>query len=148
MPGWENIIARIAEHRPSSINFIHPAHFKRISDFILARENDLISKGNDTFLDFSIPLNETPIMIRKYKNKLLELIHPSSNVFLSIGGSFHYQTEYYKDFMYKLNLLYMFWSNDIPLKLKYEEPTLGCYNPIVNLSKHTAIWSRSPLHNT
>ena len=48
--------------------------------------------------------------MRKYKNKLLELIAPSSSVYLSIGGSFHYQLEYYKDYIYKLNLLYHFWA--------------------------------------
>lgn len=146
LPGWQHIIEDIAEHKPSSINFIHAAHFRTISDFINAREMDIIAKGNDVFLDFNIPLKETPVMMRKYKNKLLELIRPSSQVYLSIGGSFHYQTEYYKDYMYKLNLLYMFWSHDIPMKFKYEEPTLGCFDPIKDLSLHTAVWSRSPLH--
>ena len=147
-PGWEEIIDDIAEHKPSSINFIHPAHFRRINDFLTARNKDIIAKGNDAYLDLNIPLQDTPILMKKYKNKILEVLRPSSQVFLSIGGSFQYRTEYYKDYVYKLNLLYMFWSHDIPLKLKYEEPTLGCYNPIADLSKHTAVWSRSPLKET
>ena len=44
--------------------------------------------------------------------------------------------------IYKLNLLYTFWSCNIPLKIKYEEPTLGCYNPFTDLSKLIATWTQ------
>ena len=35
-----------------------------------------------------------------------------------------------------------------PIKLKYEQPTLGCYDPLSDLSQLIATWSRSPLHET
>lgn len=143
--GWRPIIDKIMERRPSSINFIHPAHYRKISDFLDVRENSLIARGNDAYLDLNIPLKETPILMKHYKNRLLAVIAPSAQVYLSIGGSFHYRTEYFKDLIYKLNLLYVFWSQGIPLKMKYEEPKLGCYNPISDISKMIAMWTRSDL---
>lgn len=140
--GWRKIIDRIISRNPSSINFIHPAHYKKISDFLEVRENTLIAKGNDAFLDLDIPLKETPILMKHYKNRLLAVINPSSQIYLSLGGSFHYQSDYLKDIIYKLNLLYVFWSCNIPIKIKYEEPKLGCYNPISDLSKLISTWTQ------
>ena len=140
--GWHNIIDKIIYRKPSSINFIHPAHFRKISDFLSVRETPLIARGNDVYLDLNIPLKETPILMKHYKNRLLAVVTPSSNVFISLGGSFHYQSEYFKDIIYKLNLLYVFWSQGIPIKIKYEEPSLGCYNPISDISKLIATWSQ------
>ena len=140
--GWRKIIDRMMDRHPSSINFIHPAHYKKISDFLEVRENSLIAKGNDAYLDLDIPLKETPILMKHYKNRLLAVIVPSSQVYLSLGGSFHYQSDYLKDIIYKLNLLYVFWSCGIPLKIKYEEPVLGCYNPIPDLEKLIMTWTQ------
>ena len=140
--GWRDIIDRIMGRHPSSINFIHPAHYKKISDFLEVRENSLIAKSNDAFLDLDIPLKETPVLMKYYKNRLLAVINPSSQVYLSLGGSFHYQSEYLKNIIYKLNLLYVFWSCKIPIKIKYEEPEIGCYNPISDLSKLIATWTQ------
>lgn len=140
--GWRDVIDKILARGPSSINFIHPAHYKKISDFLDVRENCLIARNNDAYLDLDIPLKETPILMKKYKGRLLANITPASQVYLSIGGSFHYQSDYFKNLRYKLNLLLVFWSCNIPIKLKYEEPTLGCYDPIQDFSKFYAAWSR------
>lgn len=140
--GWQKIVNKILMRNPSSINFIHPAHYKKISDFLEVRENALIARGNDAYLDLNIPLKETPILMKHYKNRLLAVINPSSQVYLSLGGSFYYQSEYLKDIIYKLNLLYVFWSCHIPIKIKYEEPQLGCYDPIKDLSKLIATWTQ------
>ena len=145
--GWRNIIDRIMNRHPSSINFIHPAHYKKISDFLEVRENSLIAKGNDAYLDLQIPLKETPILMKHYKNRLLAVINQSSQIYLSLGGSFHYKTDYLKDIIYKLNLLYVFWSCNIPLKIKYEEPSLGCYSPIPDISKLISTWSQGETCN-
>lgn len=145
--GWRKVIDRIIDRKPSSINFIHPAHYKKISDFLEVRENALIAKGNDAYLDLNIPLKETPILMKHYKNRLLAVINKSSQVYLSLGGSFHYQSDYLKDIIYKLNLLYTFWSCNIPLKLKYEEPTLGCYNQLSDLEKLIMTWTQGETCN-
>ena len=140
--GWRNIIDKMIDRKPSSINFIHPAHYKKISDFLDVRENYLINRSNDAYLDLNIPLKETPILMKHYKNRLLAAVSPSAQVYLSLGGSFHYQSDYLKDIIYKLNLLYVFWSCNIPIKIKYEEPMIGCYNPISDISKLIATWSQ------
>ena len=145
--GWRKVIDRMMARKPSSINFIHPAHYKKISDFLEVRENSLIAKGNDAYLDLNIPLKETQILMKHYKNRLLAVIVPSSQVYLSLGGSFHYQTDYFKDIIYKLNLLYVFWSCHIPLKVKYEEPKLGCYNPFPDLEKLISTWTQGETCN-
>ena len=145
--GWRTIIDRIIDRKPSSINFIHPAHYKKISDFLEVRENALIAKGNDAYLDLNIPLKETPILMKHYKNRLLAVVNPSSQIYLSLGGSFHYQSNYLKDILYKLNLLYVFWSCGIPLKIKYEEPEIGCYNPIPDISKLISTWTQGETCN-
>ena len=146
--GWRKIIDKMIDRNPSSINFIHPAHYKKISDFLEVRENSLIAKGNDAYLDLDIPIKETPALMKHYKNRLLAVINPSSQVYLSLGGSLYYKTAYYRDIIYKLNLLYVFWSQGIPMKIKYEEPTLGCYNPISDISKLIATWSQNKTKNT
>ena len=76
--GWRNIINKIIDRNPSSIQFIHPAHYKKISDFLEVRENSLIAKGNDAYLDLDIPLKETPILMKHYKNRLQAVIVPNS----------------------------------------------------------------------
>ena len=145
--GWRPLVDKMLARKPSSVYFIHPAHYRKLSDFLEVRENALIAKTSDAFLDLNIPLNETPALMKHYKNRLLAVIVPSSQIFLSLGGSFHYRTEYYKDLIYKMNLLYIFWSQGIPIKLKYEEPTLGCYNPFPDISKLIAIWSQGETKN-
>lgn len=144
--GWRDIVDRIMDRKPSSIHFIHPAHYKKISDFLEVRENALIAKGNDAYLDLDIPLKETPILMKYYKNRLLAVINPSSQIYLSLGGTYHYQSDYIKNLLYKLNLLYVFWSCKIPLKIKYEEPPFGCYDPVAELSKMIAIWTQGDSH--
>ena len=139
--GWRELMDRIVARKPSSIHFIHPAHYTKISDFLTVRENALIARSNDAFLDLKIPLKETPILMKHYKNRMLAVINQNSQVYLSLGGSFHYQTDYIKDIVYKLNLLYIFWSNGIPLKFKYEEAALGCYNPLLDLTKLIVTWT-------
>ena len=47
-----------------------------------------------------------------------------------------------------MNLLYSLWSNRIPIRLKYEEPTLGCFDPLKDLSRLVAQWSSSPLRKS
>ncbi len=146
--GWRKVMDKMIDRKPSSIHFIHPMKYTKISDFLEVRENSLIAKNYNSFLNLNIPLSETPILMKHYQNRLLAVINPSSQVYITLGGSFHYQTEYFKDILYKLNLLYVFWSCNIPLKIKYEEPTLGCYNPIPDLSKLISTWSQGETCHT
>jgi hypothetical protein len=85
--------------------------------------------------------------MKHYKNRLLAVITPSSQVFITLGGSFHYQSDYFRNVIYKLNLLYVFWSCGIPLKIKYEEPVFGCYDPIPDISRLISTWSQGETCN-
>jgi len=145
--GWRDIMNKMIERKPTSIHFIHPMRYRKISDFLEVRENSLVAKARDAYLDLNIPLNETPILMKHYKNRLLAVVNQNSQVFLPLGGSFHYQSDYLRDIVYKLNLLYVFWSSNIPVKIKYEEPTLGCYNPIPDISKLISTWSQGETCN-
>ena len=146
--GWRAIMDRMLARRPSSIHFVHPMRYRKISDFLEVRENALIARNYNSFLDLNIPLKETPILMKHYQNRMLAVISSSSQVFLPLGGSLHYQSEYFKDIIYKLNLLYVFWSCNIPIKIKYEEPVKGCYNPISDLSKLISTWSQGETCHT
>ena len=42
-----------------------------------------------------------------------------------------------------MNLLYIFWSNQIPLKIKYITPLIGHNDPLINISKMVSLWSQS-----
>ena len=50
---------------------------------------------------------------------LLETITNNSNVYITLGGNFKYNKQYYDDMIYKLNILYTYWANSIPIKVKY-----------------------------
>ena len=145
---WHPIINKILARQPSSINLIHPARYNKISDFLEIRENKIISRTTDTYLDLNIPLNETSVLMKHYKTRLLATITKTSQVFLTLGGSFYYSTEYFKDLIYKLKLLYAFWSNNIPIKIKYEIPKIGCYNPYKDISQLIASWTQGETKNT
>jgi len=81
--------------------------------------------------------------MKRYQNKFLETIVPSSNIFITLGGSYETQFQYQNDFIYKLNLLYVYWSHNIPLKVKYIRPKIGFTDPLSNLSQLIETWTMS-----
>jgi len=122
VPDWQDIIEKISDRNPSSIKPIHPIICKTVTDYFLVRAQPKLAKDTEILLEFNIPLDETPALMKKYKNKFLADIRESSNVYITLGGTFGTGGQYLKDFIYKLNLLYVFWSNHIPLKIKYITP--------------------------
>ena len=132
---WEDIIQEIADRRPSSIIRIHPVVCHKLSDFFKLRTIQKFSRENKIILDLNIDLEDVYYMIKKYKKQLLAEITISSNVFLQLGGNYKTNYQYFKDFIYKINLLYCFWSEHIPIKIYYELPMLGYKNPLHTLCK-------------
>lgn len=145
-PNWLNLINEIKNRHASKISTIHPIVCKNLEDFFTVRAQDIIFKTNEIILDIEIPLDEFPYLIKKYKNLLLAEIMQSSNIFITLGNTFSSNFQYYKDMIYKLNLLYLFWSNNIPIKIKYIEPLVGTKDPLAPLSNVIATWS-SKLEN-
>lgn len=141
-PDWEEIIDEISDRKPSSIFRIHPIECKTLQQYFSVRAKTKISRMNEIILNINIPLDECVYLFKKYKNLFLADITDSSNVYLTLGGNLHTSFHSYKNFIYKMNLLYSFWANSIPLKVKYIEPFIGYNDPLKNLSKLVASWTR------
>ena len=100
-----------------------------------------MTRSNTIIFDLDIPLDEVYHMTNKYKNYLKADITPYSNVYIQLGGNFATSFQYFKDMIYKMNLLYCLWSVDIPIKILYEPPFIGYKNPLANLSIRIERWA-------
>lgn len=143
-PNWKEIIEKITMRNPSSIMTIHPIVCSKLSQFFDARNMEKIARNNTYILDIPIPLNEVKYMLKTYKNLLLAEINKTSDIYLALGGNFPTSGQYLKDFIYKINLLYSYWTQGIPIKIKYVIPPAGHYDPISNLSQLVERWTRNP----
>ena len=140
---WEYTIKTISARKPSSIIRIHPIWCKNLTQFFTMRGYPKLSRENEVILDLDIPLSEVNYMLKKYKNLFLPDIITTSRVSLPLGGTWKSNLQYVRDLLYKLNLLYAFWSKGILIKLKYIPPDIGVTNPISNLMRMLEIWSNS-----
>ena len=148
VPGWQEIIKKISERKPSTIMPIHPVFCHKMSDFLDLRELNKFQRTALIILDLDIPLDESYYMLKRYKNKLKADIMMTSNVCLALGGDFQFDQQYFKDFIYKLNLLYVFWSAGIPIKIKYFNSNSIYNNPISNLEKLVETWAMNTSKET
>ena len=139
--GWQDIFDKISERKPSSIYCIHPIICKTLTDFISIRSFNKLARSNTIILDLNIPLDEVYYLLKSYKNLFLADIVKTTPVAIFLGGSFPTSFQYYKDFIYKMNLLYSFWSKGIELKIKYDYPKIGFNNPIENLEIAIESWT-------
>ena len=106
------------------------------------RNMNKIARTNKIILDINVPVEEIPYLFKEYKNLFLADITKNNFVYLKIGGTFKTNFQYYKDLIYKLNLLYYFWSYNIPIKIKYYEPHIGANCNIINLLQAIDKWAR------
>lgn len=148
VPDWKKTFEKIFDRNPSSVKPIHPVYCKTVADYFDLRSFPKMAKDSTIILDFNVPLVDTPKLMTKYKNKFLADIRPSSNIFITLGGSYDTQYQYRQNFIYKMNLLYVFWSNDIPLKIKYITPAIGHNDPLVNISKLIETWTTGETFKT
>ena len=140
-PDWENLIKEITNRKPSAIWSIHPIYCNTLNQYFTLRQNNKIARKNDFILELNIPTEDINYMLKKYKDLFLADILPFSQVYITLGNTFKTSFQYYKDFIYKLNLLYAFWSKNIRMKIKYIEPNIGTIDPLRNLSKIIETWS-------
>lgn len=141
---WEETLEKISSHSPSTIIRIHPVICNKLNQFFTLRKYNKFARSNNIILDIKIPLSDVNYMLKEYGKIFLAEITDSSNVFLPLGGSYIAPSEYYRDIIYTLNLLYAFWSKNIPIKLWYIEPKIGFINPIFELYQAIIKWSNSP----
>ena len=139
---WELTLQDIANRKPSSIIRIHPVICKTLQQYFSVRKFFKFSRQSNVILDLNIPIKEVDYMLKKYKNQFLEDISESSNVYISLGGNFKTSFQYYKDFIYKVNILYAFWSRGIPLKIYYIYPHIGINDNLKPISILTSSWSK------
>ena len=132
---WQETLTKISERSPASIIRIHPIICHTLTEYFTLRSFQKFSRANKIILDLNVPLDEVYYMLKKYKNQFLADITQSSNIYIVLGGSWPTQMLYFRDFIYKLNLLFSFWSCGIMIKIKFEEPNLGFKNPLINLSQ-------------
>lgn len=144
-PDWEQTIEAILSRKPSSIKRIHPIICNTLTQYFTLRKQLKIARSNEIILDLNIPLDEVDYMLRHYTNLFLADIVPSSKIYLSLGTTLKSNSHYYRDYIYKLNLLYAFWSRSIPIKLKYIQPKIGVNDPIQHLSQITERWANGRL---
>lgn len=137
---WRTILDKLFEHNPTSITRIYPVVCRSISKYFELRSYQKFSRTNVIYMDLPIPLDEMDKMFKKYELKLLGDITLSTQVYITFGGDHVTTTAFYKNFAYKLNVLYAFWSYGIPVKLKYVEPITGIKNPIPILSGIIENW--------
>ena len=143
VPTWKQIIQTISARHPAAIITLHPIICTKVSQFLDVRSYSKIARSNEIILQLKVPSDEIYYLFKTYKNKFLAEITSHSNVFLALGGNFTSTTQFYQDYVYTLKLLYYFWNNQIPIKIKFLSPLLGINNPISNLSKMTEIWSNN-----
>lgn len=142
-PGWEEWVAEADKRMCSSVATIHPIFCHKMSEFMTIRSMPKIARSNEIILDLNIPLEETRYLFKEYKKFFLADITRSTTVALKIGGTFATNFQHYNDLIYKLNLLYCFWSNSIPIKLRYFPPQLGTNCSITKLLRAIETWANS-----
>ena len=135
VPEWQNIFNEISNRKPSGIHCVHPIECITLSDYFALRNYSKFSRENIIFLNLNIPLTQVRYMLRNYKMHFLADINTTTKTYLPLGGSYSTKEMYYKDFIYKMNLLYAFWSRGIMMKIKVKEANFGYTNPIYELEK-------------
>ena len=136
-PDWKEILMAISKKNPCVIFRLHPVVCHTLTEYFKVRSFNKFARANSVILDLNIPLEDVNYMLNHYKHLFLADITKTSNVYLPLGGTFSSQAKYFRDFIYKLNLLYSFWSEGILIKIKFIEPEIGIKNPLQNISKLT-----------
>ena len=144
-PEWKEILNTIIERKPTAIFCIHPIRCTTITQYSLIRNYPKFARTNKIILDLNVPLDQIYYLLKVYKKMFIADITTNSNVCIPIGGSFKTATQYRRDLIYKLNLLYSFWSVNIPIKTFYQYPKMGFKNPLANLEKKIEAWSNNLL---
>ena len=116
-----NIFKEIEERMPTGIYTIKPIQCHTIKQFFTLREDyEKVSRANKIILDYYVPLHHFDIYFGKYKLKLLGEITKNSEVYVYLGKNYganaYGEVFYLKNLYYSLNLIFSYWSRNIPIK--------------------------------
>ena len=142
-----NIFDEIIERAPSGIYTIHPLQCHTLKQFFTLREDyEKVSRSNKVVLDYFVPLHQFDTYFSKYKLKLLGEITKTSEVYIYLGKNYsnnaYGETFYSKNIYYCLNLLFSYWSRNIPIKTELFEVE-GTFNPYKDIYNCIRLWANS-----
>ena len=140
---WE-ILDSIIERAPTAIYFTESIKCHTIKQFLTLREDyEKVSRANKIILDYFVPLHHFDVYFGKYKLKLLGEIAKNSDVNIYIGKNYNnnaYNDVFYiKNLYYCLNLVFSYYSRNIPIKVEiYTKPSE--INPYIYFYKLIRSW--------
>lgn len=138
---WQDIVGYLESKKPSSIRTIHPITCTTMSQYMALRNFAKLSRGNDVYLNLPVKKEEYGFFFKEYERYLLGDILKSTAVYIPFGGEKLTYTDYYKDLIKALNILYSYWARGIPIKLKYIRPSFHRLTKINDLSIFIERWS-------
>ena len=144
---WE-ILDKIIERKPSSIYMTEMIQCRTIKQFLFLREEyEKVSRANKIALDYFVPLHQLEVYFGKYKMKLLGEITTNSNVYIYLGKCYGAQaynnTFYVKNILYCLNLLFSYYSRNIPIMAEIHYPKFEEDNPYLEIYKAIKSWANN-----
>lgn len=145
---WE-ILDKITERKPSTIYTVEPLQCHTLKQFFFLREEyEKVSRSNKVILDFFVPLHQFGTYFSKYKLKLLGEITKTTPVYVYIGKPYGAQAFgeifYIRNLVYSLNLLFSYYSRNIPIKVELYEPPVGYHNPYQEIFEGVREWANNP----
>ena len=144
---WE-ILDKIIERRPTSIYMTEMIQCHTVKQFFYLREEyEKVSRSNKVALDFFVPLHQLEVYFGKYKMKLLGEITTTSRVYIYLGKCYGAQaynnTFYIKNILYCLNLLFSYYSRNIPIMAEIYYPKFEEDNPYIEIYKAIKSWANN-----
>ena len=117
---WD-IFREIEERGPTGIYTIKPIQCHTVKQFFTLREEyEKVSRANKIILDYFVPLHHFDTYFGKYKLKLLGEITKNSEIYVYLGKNYNAnaygEVFYLKNLYYCLNLIFSYWSRNIPIK--------------------------------
>ena len=142
-----NIFREIEERVPTGIYTIKPIQCHTLKQFFTLREDyEKVSRANKIILDFFVPLHHFETYFGKYKLKLLGEITKNSEIYVYLGKNYsanaYGEVFYLKNLYYCLNLIFSYWSRNIPIKAEMYIPNDGV-NPYKEIFNALRLWTNN-----
>ena len=144
---WK-VFDSIIKKRPSTICCVETIQCHTISQFLYLREEyEKVSRANKIILDYYVPPHQFEKYFGKYKLKLLGEITTNSNISIYLGKNYgadsYTSTFYIRNIAYCINLLFSYYSRNIPIFSEIYYPPTKELNPYIEIYKAIRSWSNS-----
>lgn len=143
---WE-IFDEIIGRSPTSIYTVHPIQCHTVKQFFTLREDyEKVSRANKIILDYYVPPHHFDVYFGKYKLKFLGEITKNSDVAVYLGKNYsnaaYTEVFYSKNIIYCLNLLFSYWSRNIPIRAEVYHP-IDTTNPYEDVYNAIRAWANN-----